>query len=163
LLVIATLKRCEVFLGLDDSELQKIVALPSCQRKTYKPKETIFEAGEKAEHFYVLEEGQVNLLVKIPTSESDMPEQTLVRTITRGGVFGWSALVPPHFRMMSAISKEDSKVVAIGGNELRTLFHKEPHLGYEVARSLLRVIGSRVWNIEQLLITGKRSPFLGTK
>lgn len=154
------LKRCEVFLGLDDNHLQKIVDLPSCREKAYQAQETIFEAGEEAKDFYMLKEGQVNLVVKIPSSSDEPSKQTVVRTITKGGAFGWAALVPPHVRAMSAICKEPSKVVAINGGELCDLFDKDTHLGYEVTTSLLRVIGSRVRDIEQLLITGKRSPFL---
>lgn len=154
------LKRCEVFLGLDDSELQKLVDLPSCREEAYEAQEIIFKEGEEARHVYVLEEGQVILTVKMPTGPPKPPKQTVVRTITKGGTFGWSALVPPHVLTMSAICKEPSKVVAISGKELQTLFDKDYRLGYEVMNSLLRVIGSRVRNIEQLLITGKRSPFL---
>ena len=153
-------KRSELFLGLNDDDLQKIVDLPSCQAKTYQAQETIFEAGEQAKYIYVVQVGRVNLIVRMPTSSSGSLEQTVLRTITRGGVFGWSALVPPQVRIMSAVTREASKVVAISGNELRTLFDKDPRLGYEVMSGLVRVIGSRVWAIEQLLITGKGSPFL---
>ena len=156
---IEILKRCEIFLGLDNSALQRIVDLPSCQEKAYKAQEIIFEMGKEAKHLYVLEEGQVNLVVKLPASSSQPSKQTIVSTITKGGIFGWAALVSTRVRIMSAVSKGPSKVVAISGTELRTLFDKEPRLGYEVMSSLIRVIGSRVWNIEQLLITGKRSPF----
>ncbi len=154
------LKRCELFLGLEDNDLQKIVELPSCQEKTYQAEETIFEAGEQAKQLYVLEEGQVHLVVKIPINSSGSPEQTVVRTITKGGVFGWSALVPPYVRTMSAVLQKCSNVMTISGNELRSLFDQDPGLGYEVMNGLVRIIGSRVWNIKKLLITGKRSPFL---
>ena len=158
---IEILKRCELFLGLDDSDLQKIVDLPSYREEGYKADEIIFEEGEEAKHFYVLEEGQVNLFIRMPTGLSDVSQQTVVRIITKGGIFGWSAFVSPHIYTMSAISQEPSKVVAISGNELRTLFDRDPRLGYEVLNSLIRVIGARVRNIEQLLIKGKRSPFFG--
>ncbi|MFC1933151.1 cyclic nucleotide-binding domain-containing protein, partial [Chloroflexota bacterium] len=103
---IGALKRCELFLGLDNNDLQRIADLPSCQEKAYQSQGIIFEAGEDAKHLYVLEEGQVNLVVKIPAGSSHLPEQTLVHTITKGGIFGWSALVPPHIFTMSAMSKE---------------------------------------------------------
>ena len=154
------MKRCEVFLGLDDSELQKLVDLPSCQEQVYEAQGIIFEEGKEAQYIYVLEEGQVSLTVKIPTSLSQPSKETVVRTITKGGTFGWSALVPPHVLTMSAICKQPSKVVAIRGNELYTLFDRDRHLGYEVLSCLLLIIGSRVRDIEQMLITGKRSPFL---
>jgi len=156
---IESLKRCELFLGLNNGDLQKIVDLPSCEEKACEAQEIIFETGKEAQHLYILEEGQVNLVVKIPTDSPHLLEQTVVRTITKGGTFGWSALVPPHVFTMSAISKTPSKVVVISGNELRTLFDRDTHFGYEVMNSLIRVIGTRVRNIEQLLVTGKRSPF----
>ena len=155
-----TLKRCELFLGLNDRDIQKIADLPSCQAKTYKAGEVIFEAGEEAKLLYMVEEGEVQLALKLHTP-SQPPELTVVRTVTRGGIFGWAALVPPPFRMMSAISKGSSKVISISGNELRALFEKDASLGYEVMESLVKVIASRVWNIEQLLISGKGSPFVG--
>ncbi|MFC1987704.1 hypothetical protein ACFLVH_04090 [Chloroflexota bacterium] len=68
--VIGTLKRCELLLGLDNDELQMIADLPSYKEKAYESDGIIFEAGEDANHLYVLEEGQVNLVVKIPTSSS---------------------------------------------------------------------------------------------
>ena len=154
------LKRCELFLGLDDIELQKIVDLPSCTEKTREAQEIIFEAGKEAKNLYILEEGQVNLVVKIPTGSSDLLEETVVCTITKGSVFGWSALVPPHVYTMSAICSQHSKVVVIGGDELRTLFNEDAHFGFETMNGLIRVIGARVRNIEQLLVTGKRSAFL---
>ena len=158
--IIETLKRCELFLGLDDNDIQKIVDLPSCKIKTLQAQEVIIEAGEGAKHLYVLKEGKVNIVLKMMANSPQPPVQTVVRIITKGGIFGWSALVPPHIRVMSAVAEMPSKVISISGNELRTLFGKDPKLGYEVMNDLLKVIGSRVWNIEQLLSTGKRSPFI---
>lgn len=150
------LKRCEIFLGLGNNELQKIVELPSCQERICQPKEVIFRAGQSAEHLYIIEEGQVDLIVKIAASP-DSAEQMVVCTIGKGGIFGWPAVVPPHVFTMTAISKGASKVIAIGGDEVRALFKQHPDIGYEVTQSLLRVIASRFRTIEGLLIKGKRS------
>ena len=50
-----TLKRAEVFLGLDDSDLEKIAALPSCREEAYEAEAVVFRASDKAEYLYVLE------------------------------------------------------------------------------------------------------------
>ena len=58
--------------------------------------------------------------------------------------------------------REGQKKVVVkvpGSEELLALFDREPHLGYEVMNSLLRVIATSFRNIEQLLVTGKGSPF----
>ena len=158
--IIEVLKRNELFLGLDDDAIRKIADLPSCQMKAYEAREAIFKAGEEAKHLHVVSEGKVNLVFKTHASSSQPLAQALFRTITKGGVFGWSALVPPYFRMTSTFSEEPSKIVSISGDELRVLFNRDHKLGYEVMQNLLKVVGSRVWNIEQLLLTGKRSPFI---
>lgn len=161
--VIDVLKRSEVFLGLGNEDLQKIIDLTSCQEKTYQGHDIIFRTGEYARCFYVLEEGQANLIVGMPEDLSNLPKNSIVRTINKGGTFGWSALVPPHSRILSAVSKGYSKVLAIDGEELQTLLDEYPHIGYEVISSLLRVILSGYRNIEQLFITGETYSFLERK
>lgn len=156
---IETLKRCEVFLGLDDGSLQKIADLPSCQENSYQAQQVIFESGGEARDFYVVEEGYVNLVLRESADLSRLPKQTVVRTVTQGGTFGWSAVIPPHFRILGATAKSACKVLAVSGSELLALFDREPYLGYEVMNSLLRVIATSFRNIEQLLVTGKGSPF----
>ena len=153
---IESLKRCEIFLGLDNDDLQKIVDLLSCQEITYQAQEIIFSAGQSAEHLYVLAEGKVDLVARVsPPPKSSSPP--LIITIGKGGIFGWPALVPPHIFSLTAVAKTQAQVLSIGGSEIRNLFELHPNIGYEVTKSLLQVIASRFRTIEQLLITGKRS------
>lgn len=152
-----TLKRAEVFLGLDDSQLKKIAALPSCREEAYQGEEVIFRAGDEAKYLYVLKEGQVDLVMEVPSTEPEA-KQIVVDRITKGGFFGWSALVRPHFYVMSAICKEPSKVVIISGGELIALFEQDYYIGYKVLQSLSHIIGARLRDVEQLWIRGKRWP-----
>jgi CRP-like cAMP-binding protein len=158
--ILETFRRCELFLGLDDSQLIKIADLPSCQVKETADQEIIFKGGEQAADLYVVAEGMINLVLKLPASSSHPEEQSLWGTITKGGVFGWGAVVPPSIRIGSAISKGSSTLVSIGGDELRALFDADTRLGYEVMKGLVRIVSSRVWSIEKLLASGKRSPFI---
>ncbi len=151
------LKRCEIFLGLDNSDLQKIVDLPSCQEKTYQPEEVIFRAGQPAEHLYVLVEGKVDLIAEASAPSSELLKPALITIIGKGSIFGWPALVPPHVFSLMAIAKEPAQILVIGGSDIRNLFQLHPHIGYEVTQSLLQVVASRFRTIEQLLVTGKRS------
>ena len=154
-----TLKRAEVFLGLDDSELDKIAALPSSREEVYHAEEFIFRAGDAAKYLYLLGEGEVNLVAEVlPWSEPEA-KQIVVDIITKGGFFGWSALVRPHFYVMSAICKKPCTVAVISGAELLALFDQDNHLGYKVLQSLCRIIGARLRDIEQVFIRGERWPF----
>ena len=151
------LKRCELFIGLDNNDLQKIADLPSCQEKTYELEEVIFRAGQPADHLHILVEGKVDLLAEVSTPSSRLLRPTLITIIGKGSVFGWPALVPPHFFSLAAIAKAPVQALVIGGSDIRNLFQLYPHIGYEVTQSLLQVIASRFRTIEQILITGKRS------
>lgn len=157
MIALEALKRCEIFLGLDNSDLQRIVELPSCQEKTYQPGEVIFHAGQSAEHLYVLVEGQVDLVAEASAPSSKLRKSTLITIIGKGSIFGWPALVPPHVFSLMALAKAPAQVLAIGGSDIRNLFRLHPHIGYEVTQSLLQVVASRFRTIEQLLVTGKRS------
>jgi len=155
-----TLKRAEVFLGLDDSDLSKIAALPSCREEAYQSEEVIFKAGNEARYLYVLKEGQVDLVMEVPPKSKQAATKIVVDRITTGGFFGWSAIVEPHFYVMSAICKEPSKVVIISGVELMALFDRDYYIGYKVLQSLSRIIGTRLRDMEQVLVKGQRWPFL---
>ena len=155
-----TLKRAEVFLGLDDSDLSKIAALPSCREEAYQSEEVIFKAGNEARYLYVLKEGQVDLVTEVPPKSKQAATKIVVDRITTGGFFGWSAIVEPHFYVMSAICKEPSKVVIISGVELMALFDRDYYIGYKVLQSLSRIIGTRLRDMEQVLVKGQRWPFL---
>jgi CRP-like cAMP-binding protein len=117
----------------------------------------MFRAGDEAKYLYVLKEGRVALLMGLPPGQGG---KLVVDRITTGGFFGWSALVRPHFYVMSAICEEYSTVVIISGAELMVLFDRENHIGYKVFQSLSHVVGTRLRDMEQLLMKGQRWPFL---
>ena len=148
--VAPALKRCEVFVGLDDSDLQKIANLSSWQRNTYKPGDYVFRQDATADYFYILEDGEVNLLVVV---QADSPNSTKkevpVDTVTTGDVFGWSSLVAPHSLTMSAVCVKPSTVLTVSGIELVGLLDCNQSIGYEVMKGLVRVIGARFRDIRR--------------
>ncbi len=153
-----TLKRAEVFLGLDDADLAKIAALPSCREESYQAGEVILKAGEEARNLRVVKEGEVDLVLEVLPKAGQEATKVVVDIITKGGFFGWSALVRPHFYVLSAISRKSATVVTISGGELMALFDEDYHIGYKVFQSLSHIIGTRFRDMEQVLIRGERWP-----
>lgn len=142
--LIQMLKRCEVFMGLDDDDLQKIADLPSWKRSIFEEGEHVFHEKDKATHFYILEEGEIRLFVTLHNERVGETTQVPVDTITRGDVFGWSSLVFPHTLTMSAICVKRSTVLGVAGSELGSLMDGNTDLGYEVMKGLVRIISSRL-------------------
>ncbi|OGO04350.1 MAG: hypothetical protein A2Y60_03185 [Chloroflexi bacterium RBG_13_54_9] len=155
--VLAALKRCDVLLGLTDGDLAKIANLPSSREEAYQVGETIFEEGDVAENLYLLDEGKVNLTMEV--GPYPLPA-AVVETVTKGGVFGWSALVVPHILTHSAICVERCRVITIKGKELTNLMDDEPGIGYEIMNGLVRVISSRLRNTQRLIISSGQTMIL---
>jgi len=162
--LVPVLKRCEVFVGLDDSDLKKIAALPSWRRSAYGEGEFIFQENVVAKDFYILEEGEVRLIVEVYKEVVNGVTQVPVDAITKGDVFGWSSLVTPHSLTLSAICVKPSSVLIVDGTELSALMDNNHSLGYEVMKGLVRVIGVRLRDLrdrfagkEEHLLTGRYS------
>jgi len=146
--LVPLLKRCEVFVGLEDSDFQKLANLSSWQRNTSDAGDFIFREGAVAKEFYILEEGEISLVVASRKEGTKKLMQVPVDTVTKGDIFGWSALVAPHCRNMSAICVKHSTVIAVSGTELNELMDHNHSLGYEVMKSLVRVIGRRLRDLQ---------------
>lgn len=160
--LISSLKRCEVFVGLEDSDLEKIANLSSWHINTYREGEFIFQENVAAKDFYILEDGEVKLLVGIYKEGMNAATQVAVDTITKGDVFGWSSLVTPHLLTMSAICVESSAVLIVDGTELSILMDNNHSLGYEVMKGLVRVIGARLRDLRGRFV-GKEGQSLAGK
>ena len=155
------LKRSEVFLGLEDSDLRQIASMPSSQIKTFQSGETIFSLGDDAKYLYILKEGEVDLMITVTPERSSEPVDLVIEKVTTGGLFGWSAMVGPYIYVLTAICQKPCQAVIIAGDELIALFDRDSRVGYRVFRGLSRVIGSRLRDIEQALASGQRWPLVG--
>ncbi len=142
--IVEVLKRSEVFVGLHDDDLSKIAMLPSIHFETYSTNDIISAEGEPAKDLYVLVEGQVGLRLTVDLVMENKSREIKIDTVSKGSVFGWSALVAPYSSSRTAVCIIDSKVLVIDGKELILLMDGDEHIGYEVMRSIACVIASRL-------------------
>jgi signal-transduction protein with cAMP-binding, CBS, and nucleotidyltransferase domain len=158
-MLIDTLKRAEVFLGLEDAQLEKIAALPSCRYLEFAPGDMVFRGGDPAVDLYVLDSGQINLVVEVKHRTRPGLYRVVIKKLTTGSFFGWSALTEPPQFLLSAFAGRPSKVLAINGVEVIGLFEDDSLMGYKIYQYLSHIISVRVRDIEQVLLMGKRQPF----
>ena len=151
------LRRSELFLELNDAQIRAIVTLPSCRLCDYRAQDVIFEQGQEARDLYVLIEGRVHLLLRAPLPSST-PVEDVVDLVTAGDFFGWSALVSPHIYTLSAVCVEPSRVIAIAGAELNTVFNRNHHIGYTVMKAFGHAVGARLRDMQRTAQGRKRSP-----
>ncbi len=92
--------------------------------------ETIFKAGDTAEHLYVVKEGQVEIRVGNSTVEIVGP----------GGIFGEMAMIDGSARSADAIAAEDAVVFPIDKIRFDYLTTETPFF----ARTVMNVLVERL-------------------
>lgn len=137
------LRRSEVFLGLPNEALFKIVSQVNCHTRTCETDEVIFNAGDIAKEIFVLECGQVNLIISNPLPKLSYV-QAVMDTVYTGGTFGWSSLIAPYTYTVTARCVVATKVLAINGAELIRFLNNETAIGYEVMKTLNHIVGLRL-------------------
>ena len=133
----------------------------------FKAGDVIFHHGAPSTHFYGLLEGEVDLILvfkdkvlktdieyeeAIQASMVDEEKAIVVDTVLPGQVFGWSSIVGPGKRTVTAECSEASRVISIPADELKAMFDNDHTLGYIVMKRLSDIIAKRLRNRTDKLI-----------
>ena len=152
------LERSEIFLGLPNEVLKKIVTEVACENRIYKANELIINFGDIAEELFIVMEGKVDLMLVKSSSSSQNEVKISMDTIRKGGTFGWSTLTGNNTYGLNAVCAEETKVLAIDGQELLNFLDREPATGYEIMKSLSRIVVLRLRDSNKVLfkyVSGK--------
>ena len=145
------LRQCEVFSGLNDSELDRVAS--SVVEKHYDAGTTIFQEGDSAEELLVVEEGKVALQMTLPKAQGELGRRITVDLVSKNEVVGWSAIVEPYVYTLTAVCLQEVKALSISGNKLRELLRDNPKIGYEVVKGLIKVVASRLDDTRHMLVS----------
>ncbi|MEU7875383.1 cyclic nucleotide-binding domain-containing protein [Dactylosporangium sp. NPDC049140] len=99
----------------------------------------IFEENGRADRFWLIRSGSVNLDIRAP-GRGDL----IVETIGPGTVLGWSWLFPPYRWHFGAAAVDPVLSIAIDGPATRALCDAEPEFGYELTKRLMAVVVDRM-------------------
>jgi len=125
------------FQGLSPEYSQLIAGCASMAR--FDAGETIFNAGEPADHFYLVRHGTVALEIIVP-GRGKIP----IQTIGEHEVLGWSWLFPPYRWHFDAQAMELTRVIAFDGKCLRQKCEQDHNLGYELMKRFAEVMANRL-------------------
>lgn len=124
----------ELFAGIAEGTLAQINAL--ARREEYQQGGVLYEVGDPADDFYVLESGRVEFL--IGRDERTRPAGFMLR---KGEVFGWAALLESQpVRIAKATCLERSTLLRINGKRVLNVLEADPASGYLVMRRLSSLI-----------------------
>jgi toluene monooxygenase system ferredoxin subunit len=124
----------ELFSGIAEKTLAEINAL--ARREEFTQGGTLYNVGDPAEDFFVLESGRVEFL--IGRDDRTSPAGFMLR---KGEVFGWAALLDSQpSRIAKATCLEHSTLLRINGREALKVLESDPASGYVVMRRLSSLI-----------------------
>jgi signal transduction histidine kinase len=142
------LKSSEIFQGLTDEELEKL--LPLCQEQVYEEGAVMFCEGAQCNYVQTLRSGKVALETELTISRSGA-ERATIDVLSQGSSFCWSALMEPHILTSSGRCLEQTEILALDGEKLKALLDENPQMGYKVANNLVKVVASRLQHTKQTM------------
>ncbi|WP_432971536.1 Crp/Fnr family transcriptional regulator [Dactylosporangium sp. CA-233914] len=99
----------------------------------------IFEENGRAERFWLIREGGVELDTRVPGGGA-----VVVDTLGPGTVLGWSWLFPPYRWHFGAVTTSPVLAIALDGPGVRGLCDADPVLGQELTRRFMAVVVARL-------------------
>ena len=136
------LESCELFKGLDRSEIERISGL--CHVETYDAGDEVFCQGDCSENIYVIAEGYVFLERSMDLGLRK--GKVTIGILGKGRAFGcWSTLLNQvHNLMTSAICQKPTKVVIMKGTDLRDVMTTNTKFGFDVLEKLCLLLRDRI-------------------
>lgn len=109
----------------------------SSDYSTYSPGDIIFRQGDQADNMYVVQEGEVEILVN----------DRVVETAREGHLFGEMALIDKKERSATVRAKTECRVVPIDKKRFTYLVQETPFFALHV----MKIMANRIRNMDSLL------------
>jgi CRP/FNR family transcriptional regulator, cyclic AMP receptor protein len=154
--------------GADRSELEGAVAahpfligisahhvrlLADCaMRSEFTAGQVIFQKGETANRFYLIERGRVAL------ESSTGSEAVRIDEVGAGDLLGWSWIFPPYVWHFDARAIEPTAAIFLYGTMLREYCENDPALGYELFKRMSEVMMCRLQAARVKLSEAMKNP-----
>jgi len=121
---------------------------PLLYRRQYGAREAVFRQGEVGSGMYVILRGSVDI---VQESDDGTPPQMQQR-LEEGDFFGELALLSDLRRPASAVAYEPCELLVLFQSDLYELIEREPEMGVRLIRSLSRILGERLVQVNEVLV-----------
>ncbi len=146
-------RRYPFFAGLNEEQI--VVLAKSATEKEIPEGEYIFQEGEKLNHFYLVVQGVVAIVIKVPDQSTQHPvaeqlagelktRDIVVSTVGSGEMFAWSALVEPNIATAGARALTPCRLLAFDCDKLRKAFEENCRFGYLMMHKAAQTIRDRL-------------------
>ncbi|NJK80771.1 MAG: cyclic nucleotide-binding domain-containing protein [Chloroflexaceae bacterium] len=128
-----SLRRVQIFGGLNDQELLKIANL--CEIWRVATGHVVFSEGEDGDRLFIIHEGSVRVTIQTTTPDGK-PTQGTINMLYAGQSFGELVLLDGNTRSATVVAASSSVLLAIKEREFSLLCEANPRIGYRVMRNL---------------------------
>ena len=125
------------FAALTDAQLAALAE--DAITETFTAGQRLFDEGGIADRFWLIEQGNIALDMRIP-GRGDQ----IVETLGPGTVLGWSWLHPPYRWHFGAVARVATTTIAFDAASVRRRCDADPAFGYAMLRSFTPVITERL-------------------
>ena len=116
---------------LTDEELERLIPLLSERR--FRPRQTLFSAGDPPERVYLLLKGRVKVY-----QVAENGKEIILDVVGKGGVVGDMAIVEHDERIACAQAIDETVAVSISWEDFSHLLQQSPRLGFAMAELMAR-------------------------
>lgn len=146
------LKKIEVMSIFSEKQLAEIANITD--KKSYKPKDHIYEHGDRAKYMFIVTKGLVSLRQLMPGDEVGI----VFEMRERGEFFGAACVMKPQEYTLTAVCMEDTEVLAVDADKLFDLCEADPELGYKFMRKIAQLYFERYKSCKRHLYEMVKAP-----
>lgn len=144
---ITLLRETELFKGLNEGEIEKILNL--CKEVRFKKNETVMREGEVGDELYIVIEGIVevakNLILEEPADDGNLSNKVFTKLKAEDhAVFGEMALLEESERTATITALTDCVFYKIKKFNFLKLAEADHELGYKILLNISRIVSSRL-------------------
>jgi len=147
------LESIEIFHELSEDQLLSIAQI--CVEINFNRGDKLFTEGDDATHVWIVVEGQADLRFELPGGRPTSNDQTVSSVKAKASVaqiLGWSCFIPPYkMRLSGYCVSRHCKVIQIEKNQLIKRFKQDPVVGYSVMSYLIKVVGYRFQQFQDVV------------
>ena len=140
---VKNLRRYSFFDVMGDNELETVAKI--AVENQYQEGDVIVEAGQPADTFYFLAEGNLAYYYVVTIGNDPYyKKEHYISNINAGDIFGISALIEPYRYTATLRVDAPSRVISIGAEDLHTLCEADPKLAYGLMQAVAKAAIERL-------------------
>ena len=125
---------------MTDAEARELLLLS--RRESYKAGEALFKEGDAAEEFFLIVEGDIDVLKR-----GDGEKTSVLATLSQGAILGEMRLLTQERRSATARAKTDAMVLRVRWEDFQSFLTDSPTGAYKLIYALARLLAARLKRI----------------